>query len=190
MSKAKHWWAHLDGGAWRCPDYVEPPGKRNPTAGCGTGDEQGTPLWLFDLLNREFRFDCDMFASHQNALCSTYHTITHQWHTHSPGRVLWANVPFGTGTVGPAMEAVARAALAGRTVVALHRDEPGAKWHQCVWDHAHESRRLDVRLKFRGQRDSYNFPCSVSVFRGGARWASHPLIDIWRVSAHRPRNSR
>lgn len=181
-------WAYLGDGAWHWPAHVDPPGHLNPTAGCGTGDEQGTPLWLFNLLDAEFGFDCDMFASHQNALCSTYHTITHRWHASSPGRVLWANPPYSRRAICRAMADVYEAAILGRTVVTLTRLEVGADWWAAIDAAASEVRLLEARPKFRGQSNSYNFPCAIAVFRG-VRIAPVPHYYPWKVRQHRPRGA-
>lgn len=195
MSEAQHIYRPEDGSLCVIPDHSawrrldgHAPASLDPRAGCGKGDEQGTPIWLYELLHAEFGFDCDMFSSHENALCSTYHTIDRPWDATSPGSVLWSNPPYSRGAITAAMAAVREAALQGETVVTLTRLEPGADWWKPIDELAQEVRLLDVRLKFRGQTDSYNFPCAIGVFRGQRR-APWPHYYPWHVRKHRPRGA-
>lgn len=162
------------------------PGITNPTAGVGDGDNQGTPLWLFDLLNAEFRFSGDMFANAENALCSVFHTEADPWR---PGATIrlsswFANPPYSRKLIGPAMDTVRAAQAEGATVVTLTRLEPGAAWFAVIRAYAQELRLLDCRLRFRGQACSYNFPCCVAVFRPGV---TRPPLNtfVWQVAEHR-----
>lgn len=162
------------------------PGITNPTAGVGDGDNQGTPLWLFRLLDAEFRFTGDMFANDANALCKWYHTAENPWQPCASirGRSWFANPPYSRARIGPAMDTVRAAQAEGSTVVTLTRLEPGAKWFRVNRNHAQELRMLDCRLRFRGQSHSYNFPCCVSVFRPGV--SPSPLHSfVWQVAEHR-----
>lgn len=40
--------------------------------GDASKDEWQTPMWLFDILNREFKFDLDPASTPDNALCKNY----------------------------------------------------------------------------------------------------------------------
>lgn len=37
-------------------------------------DDFSSPIWLFKELNKEFRFDLDVCATHENAKCDRYYT--------------------------------------------------------------------------------------------------------------------
>lgn len=163
------------------------PGIRNPTAGVGDGDNQGTPLWLWKLLDREFEFDGDMFANKDNALHENYRTASAPYETSpSEGLVWYANPPYSRHGILGATATVLRAQKAGNTVVMLARLEPGAEWFETIHKFADECRLLDTRLRFRGQAHSYNFPCCVSVFNP-APFGMNPNCRFWfwRVSQFR-----
>lgn len=160
-----------------------------PTKNVGEGDRQGTPLWLYNLLRKEFRFDGDMFADHGNALSPRY------WTLESPivpsafngvGLTLFANPPYSRGNIRAAAETVRDVANWGNTVVGLTRLEPTAKWWSILRPICSEVRLLDTRLTFRGQSQVYNFPCMVWVACPPYLRRNEPHVWFWDTvkSAH------
>ena len=57
-----------------------------------------TPLWLFGPLNREFKFTCDLAASHSNHLCNHYYTkdfsVFEHYRFSYYHQVNWCNPPY------------------------------------------------------------------------------------------------
>ncbi len=54
-----------------------------------------TPKYLFDKLNQEFNFECDLAASHENALCPDFYTKQNNGLNKDWNGVCWLNPPFG-----------------------------------------------------------------------------------------------
>lgn len=54
-----------------------------------------TPKTLFDKLNVEFNFECDLAASEENALCAKYYTKNDDGLKQVWSGVCWLNPPYG-----------------------------------------------------------------------------------------------
>ena len=54
-----------------------------------------TPRSLFDKLNQEFRFSCDLAASKENALCSKFYDQGKDGLSQKWDGVCWLNPPYG-----------------------------------------------------------------------------------------------
>ena len=113
-------------------------------------DAWRTPRWLFEALDREFHFICDMVADEQNHLCSRYVTtnqdaLSIKWPRE--GR-LWCNPPF---SMLPEFTAKAAGESSmGVEVVMLvpaHRCEQGW-WHQYVLGVASEILYIRKRVEY------------------------------------------
>ena len=90
-----------------------------------------TPDWLYERLDKLFRFSLDPCSTEQNAKCKLHYTaaddgLSFSWAGHS----VWLNPPYGA-TIGEWMEkAVLEAQNAGTTVVCLIPSRTGAAWFQ------------------------------------------------------------
>lgn len=115
-----------------------------------------TPKWrapreLYDLLDREFRFDVPELDS-----------LAQEW----SGRG-WVCPPYGR-QIGKWLAKAHEAAAAGALVVALvpARTDTGWWWDYCRF---HEVRFLRGRVRFEGGRSGAPFPSAVVIFGRPAR---------------------
>lgn len=58
-----------------------------------------TPQYLFDFLNKEFKFDTDVASSYLNHLCDKYLTEEDNALVSDWGKVNWCNPPYSS--IGP-----------------------------------------------------------------------------------------
>jgi phage N-6-adenine-methyltransferase len=123
-----------------------------------------TPQELFDELNAEFGFECDLAATDENAKCERYITEEHDslwqpWHG-----VRWCNPPYGRG-IDRWVRKAYEASLDGATVVMLLPCSTDAGWWH---DYAMkgEVRFIRGRVRFGGSNVNAPFPSAVVIFRG------------------------
>lgn len=127
-------------------------------------DEWPTPDWLFQLLDREFRFTLDPCSTPANARCTRHFTraedgLAQSW----AGETVFMNPPYGR-EIRHWMRKAFESARAGATVVCLVPARTDTAW----W-HAHvihgEIRFLRGRLKFGQAKQGAPFPSAIVVFR-------------------------
>lgn len=157
---------------------------QNPPAPSST-DEYGTPLDLFEHLDREFRFKLDAAASHSNTCLPNYITaeqnaLTTSWYKRSGGGVVWVNPPYSKPLIGYFVRKMV-AESGGVVVVALIRHDPSTDWFQrWVYSYAAEIRMLKYRVKHRGGDGLYNFPQCIAVFRPDSIGSTPTIFyDSW-----------
>lgn len=128
----------------------------------------GTPAELYESLNSEFRFICDVCASEENTLCPTcYFTesnscLTQNW----PRGACYMNPPYGRD-VGKFMSKAYEQSKLGSTVVCLVPSRTDTNWwHSFVQDKASEIRFIKGRLKFKGASSSSPFPSALVIYKG------------------------
>jgi len=138
-------------------------------------DQWETPDDLFRKLDKEFNFTLDLCSTPQNSRCLTG---TDDIESLSDGQneysTFWMNPPYSRGNIDKCMKKAVDLVRsnAGSTLVTLTRFDPSARWfRQYVDGSAHTVRMLNKRIKFKGAKDSYNFPCCVSIYN------DNPLID-------------
>lgn len=93
-----------------------------------------TPDWLFEALDRLFKFTLDPCSSHSNAKCRFHYTVDENGLSFSwKGHVVWLNPPY-CSSIGDWMEkAILESQNAGTTVVCLIPSRTGSRWFQkCV----------------------------------------------------------
>jgi phage N-6-adenine-methyltransferase len=127
-------------------------------------DLWSTPTATYNPLDDEFRFDCDVCATTENAKCADYFTkgddgLSQKWEG-----TCWMNPPYGR-TIGLWVRKAYESSLEGATVVCLLPARTDtAWWHDyCIKG---EIRFIRGRLKFGGHENSAPFPSAVVVFRG------------------------
>lgn len=86
-----------------------------------------TPQDLFDKLNKEYNFECDVCAVPENAKCEFYYTpdvdgLKQEW-----TGVCWCNPPYGK-QIGKWVEKAYAASTRGATVVMLLPSRTDTKW--------------------------------------------------------------
>lgn len=124
-----------------------------------------TPKPIFNDLNSEFNFTCDVAASSENALLPIYHTseidgLKQSW----KGLVCFCNPPF-VHTAKWVRKALAEARENGVTTVMILPARPGNKiWQESILPNC-EVRFLPGRVHFDGADYPAPFDVAVLVFR-------------------------
>ena len=122
-----------------------------------------TPQDLFEDLDREFGFTCDVCALPDNAKCAKFYSPIENGLRQPWTGVCWMNPPYGRA-IGLWIVKAYHAAQAGATVVALVPARTDTRWwHEYVMKA--EVRYLPGRLKFGGAKHSAPFPNAIVVFR-------------------------
>lgn len=141
-----------------------------------------TPKWLFDKLNAEFNFDCDVAASSSNALCKQYFTEE----TDALKQPRWAhrnflNPPYGR-QIGNWIALARHIAYDEETecVVLLLPARTDTKWfHMSIAPYSCDVRFVKGRLKFDGGEYAAPFPSMIVVMCSSDRLVL-PTSDFWR----------
>lgn len=131
-------------------------------------DEWQTPLDLFEDLDREFHFDLDACATHENTMCPEYFTkeqdgLEQNW----GGRTVWCNPPYSQ-----IKQWVRKCYYEGHkpntVVVLLVPSRTDTQWFQNYVLHRAEVRFINGRLRFVGTGAIANapFPSALVIFRG------------------------
>jgi phage N-6-adenine-methyltransferase len=139
-------------------------------------DERATPQELYDELNAEFHFTCDLAAAYDNYKHTNYYSIAppnsafkHEW-----TGVCFCNPPY-SDIPSWLYRARTQVNLHDSTIVFLLPCDGSTHWfHEYVWDkniHAARSgiqlRFLDKRYKFGGYSNSAKFATIVVVITKG-----------------------
>lgn len=127
-----------------------------------TTDEWATPQYLFDALDKEFHFELDVCANHENHKCAKYFTKTDDGLSMPWGGVtIWCNPPYGR-EIG---KWVAKCVDHPGTAVMLLPARTDTRWfHDYIYNKA-EIRFIKGRLKFGDSKNSAPFPSMVVIFR-------------------------
>lgn len=133
-------------------------------------DEWETPQDLFDELDREFSFNLDVCATHNNAKCIWFFTrqddgLKQDW-TGTWTGACWMNPPYGRKIINWVKKAYEES-LQGSTVVCLLPARTDTKWFHDYCKKG-EIRFLKGRLYFmhNGKKtDRAPFPSMVVIFR-------------------------
>ena len=112
-----------------------------------------TPLYVFDPLHAEFRFDVDLCATADNTKCPIFidpdtDSLSVPWHTY--GRVGWCNPPYDKK--GTSRKFVAKAVEERQhgftTVLLLAARTDTRLFHDYLWDGQAHHPRTGVSLRF------------------------------------------
>ncbi len=111
----------------------------------------GTPKYVFDNLNKEFKFDLDAAASKWNAKCTRYiasdkDSLTSDWSALSESSV-WLNPPYGRD-ISKWIKKALDESLKGLTVVCLIFARTDTKWWHKYVSKAYEVRLIKGRINF------------------------------------------
>ena len=138
----------------------------SPTLFKSSNPDWETPQWLFDELDQEFRFTCDVAADILNAKCANYIDAAWDALTVPWSAVNWCNPPYGREVWRWVFKAHLEA-LGGNTTVMLLPARTDTAWfHAYIYGH-YEIRFLRGRLTFVGAKSAAPFPSMIVVFRGG-----------------------
>jgi site-specific DNA-methyltransferase (adenine-specific) len=152
----------------------------------------GTPRFLFDLLDAEFRFTADVAANADNHKMEPWFGPGSLWREDALSEGRWAapsdavfcNPPYGRNT--PQFTERAREeARAGLTVVLLVPARTETRWWQlhCAGS---EVRLVRGRLIFEGARNQAPFPSAIVIMRPGD---PAPDAGPWQTVCPTPRPS-
>ena len=105
-----------------------------------------TPKSVFNKLNDEFNFVCDVAASYKNSLCSAYldegnNSLACTW-----GSVNWCNPPYSDIT--PWVNKAIEQHQLGKTIVMLVPADTSVKWFKLAYESCNEVRFISGRISF------------------------------------------
>lgn len=123
-----------------------------------------TPQALFDALDAEFGFTCDVCATAGNAKLPTFFSPEDDGLTQEWAGTCWMNPPYGR-TISLWMEKAWREWRRGVTVVCLVPARTDTAWWHDYAMKATEIRYIRGRLRFVGGRSNAPFPSAVVIFR-------------------------
>lgn len=138
-------------------------------------DEWGTPLDLFDKLDRQFNFQVDIAASDDNHLVNVYMTkeenaLEQSWDF---GGWVWCNPPYSRGLINQFVDKAVDECLDKNIhIVMLTMLDPSTKWFRKL-NHFGTVVFLPDKLKFRGAKSSYPFPCCITILDN-----EEPIVPI------------
>lgn len=136
------------------------------TLGGAGKDEWETPLDTFQDLDREFHFDLDACASHENYKCDMYYTkeddgLSKDW----AGHTVFCNPPYSN--IKPWIRKCYQEGHKPNTiVVALVPSRTDTQWWWNYVQHRAEVRFICGRLYFGGSKINAPFPSAVVIYRG------------------------
>lgn len=143
-------------------------------------DEWETPQWLFDLLDKEFHFDCDAAATEKNTKCPAFHSpnFVKGWFLLHGDRVIscmgnaltenWYKATYFLNPpylqIAAFMKKAYEESLKGAIVVCLIPCRTDTRyWHNYVMQ-AQEIRFIKGRLQFSNMQNSAPFPSCIVIF--------------------------
>ena len=122
-----------------------------------------TPLWLYNLLDKEFGFETDVCATPENAKCKRFFTKETDGLSQDWDGICWMNPPYGR-EITNWMRKARDSANEGATIVCL---VPGAYETEWFWSSLKEDEVRLIgpgRVKWTGMT-SATFPSAVIILR-------------------------
>ena len=129
-------------------------------------DDWATPHDIFQRLNKEFNFNLDPCASHENHKCNTYYTVDNDGLSQSWGGCrVFCNPPYSE--IDKWVEKAYRESRQDNTLIVLliPARTDTRYFHNFIYQRA-EIRFIKGRLKFGQSKNSAPFPSMVVIFRG------------------------
>lgn len=138
-----------------------------------------TPDWLFNRLNGEFAFTCDVCATVDNA--KVYNFISPELNALEMNwtGTCWCNPPYGREIGKWVAYAKHQADIGNAQVVCLIPARTDTSWWWEIVRHG-EVRFLKGRLKFKGAAHSAPFPSAIVIFRKLMRYG-HGTTIYWDI---------
>jgi len=125
-------------------------------------DEYVTPWNLYDELNKEFNFDLDVAATHENAKCRLYYTKEEDGLLCKWGGSVWCNPPYSKNYAW--CEKAFRERRNCENIVMLLPSRTDTKWwHEFVM-RAYERRFIKGRVHFNELPFGAPFPSVIVVW--------------------------
>jgi phage N-6-adenine-methyltransferase len=160
-------------------------------------EDWGTPKWLFDALNRIFKFSVDLAANMDNAKVERYMSLEDDFLGGGFKKLLmtfpdvffhekwaWCNPPYGRSGCGKWIEQI----FMVPNTVSLIPASVGAKWFRQCWTYSTCIVFLHDRLRFDGAPCAAQFDCCLvvkgeSLNHGHLRDLAHlgTVVPIWHT---------
>ncbi|WP_304427704.1 DNA N-6-adenine-methyltransferase [Romboutsia ilealis] len=140
-------------------------GKLNSSLFSSKYQKWETPQDLFDMLNREFKFELDVCAVHDTAKCEKYFTpeidgLSQKWKGYC-----WMNPPYGREQVKWITKANEEVTANFATTVCLIPARPDTKvWQDIIFPNSKAICFIKGRLKFGGSKNPAPFPSALVLF--------------------------
>jgi len=127
-------------------------------------NEWATPQDLFDELNKEFGFLCDVAATKENAKCKKFYSLEDSGLDHDWEKSNFMNPPYG-GHTGTWIKKAYEESLKGRTTVCLIvSSSDRSYWHEYIFPYASQIRFIRGRLHFNNSKSSAPFASALVIF--------------------------
>ena len=130
-------------------------------------DEWATPPEIFDELDREFDFNLDVCATHENHKCQNYFTVDNSGLSQKWGGYrCFCNPPYSQ--IGDwVKKAYFESFTPGTLIVLLIPARTDTKYfHEYILNRS-EIRFIKGRLKFGSAKNSAPFPSMIVIYRAG-----------------------
>jgi phage N-6-adenine-methyltransferase len=148
-------------------------------------DDWGTPQKLFDLLNGEFAFECDLAATEQNTKCNVYYddALERDW---AKFKSSFLNPPYTQNKAF--IKKAYEESLKGTTIVCLVPSRTDTLWWHDYCMKANELRFMKGRLYFNDEINPAPFPSCIVVFKNHDQ--SYPSISAIDARLYRNYKSK
>jgi site-specific DNA-methyltransferase (adenine-specific) len=126
-----------------------------------------TPQWLYDQLDKEFHFTCDVCATKENAKHINFYSIENDGLSKTWEGVCYCNPPYGRNVKHWVKKARDESQSGHAKVVMLVPARTDVKWfHDFIYRETNrEIRFLKGRLKFGKSNNSAPFPSMIVIFQ-------------------------
>ncbi len=147
-------------------------------------DSWQTPKEIFNTLDKEFGFTCDVAASDDNHFCDGWITEAMNAFEAPWGMVSWCNPPYSNITPW-VNEAIGESKHCGKTIVMLVPADTSVKWFKLAYESCNEVRFISGRISFinadnQKPVNGNNKGSVLFIWRGHAPKNSHTVTLINR----------
>lgn len=122
-----------------------------------------TPQNVFDVLDKEFRFDLDVCATRENAKCEKFYSLDENALIQEWNGTCFMNPPYGRA-IGQWVKKAYESAQKGATVVCLLPARTDTAWFHSYCMKSSDVRFCRGRLHFSESKNSAPFPSCIVVF--------------------------
>ena len=146
-----------------------------------TTDKWATPQILFDLLNEEFHFTCDVCATEADKKVDFYFSPEQDGLKQEWTGICYNNPPYGQ-KIKDWVKKSFEASQKGATVVCLLPARTDTRWFHDYCQYASEIRFIKGRLHFNESKNSAPFPSCIVIFKPKKQ---KTIIKFWDLSEER-----
>ena len=145
-------------------------------------NEWDTPQWLFDHLDKKYKFELDPATSGSNAKCDKYYTeeddgLAQDWHPHS----VFCNPPYGRVLGNWCKKAYEESLLSTKPIVLLIPARTDTVyWHKYIFNKADSIYFIKGRIKFGDSKNSAPFPSAIVVYNDTKKYIGSLDLDKFR----------